>query len=76
MRILLRLYAQERFVGDEPGVNYAPTVFVQEQEATQTMTSKGQLKAAMVELFRQGRIQIESYGKPSKPRRRIAEAPM
>jgi RecA-family ATPase len=76
MTILKRLFTQNRFVGDKPSVNYAPKVFAVEPEATELRISKEQLRAAMVRLFEKKRICIEPYGKPSKEKTRIAEAPL
>jgi RecA-family ATPase len=76
MSILKRLSEQNRFVGPNPSINYAPKVFAVEPEATELRISKDQLRAAMVRLFQKKRICIEPYGKPSKGQTRIAEAPM
>jgi RecA-family ATPase len=74
MIILRRLFAQGRFVGDRPGVNYAPALFAQEAEATEAMISKEQLKGAMVRLFQKATICKKPYGEPSKGKTRLEEA--
>lgn len=75
LTILRRLFEQQRYVTNTTGANYAPAVFAGEAEARDRMVSKSQLKDAMVRLFQQHRIKLETYGPPSRSRTRIEEAP-
>jgi RecA-family ATPase len=72
--ILRRLFEQRRYVTNTKGVNFAPAVFVNETEARERMVTKSQLQEAMLRLFHQNRIKLETYGPPSKLRNRIEEA--
>jgi hypothetical protein len=70
--VLKRLYGENRFVSAQPGKNYAPAVFVREDEAERAGLSSKALEAAMRELFRAGKIWNEPCGKPSRPTYRLA----
>ena len=51
--------------------NYAPKVFTQEAEAKPTHLRKPEFEGAMRRLFAAKKIEVETYGKPSNPHRRI-----
>jgi hypothetical protein len=70
---LLDRYTQEgRSVGDRLGKSYAPHLFAQEPEAKKAKAGKVQLEAAQRQLFADGLIRVEEYGKPSHHTTRIA----
>jgi hypothetical protein len=70
---LLRRFAGAcRNVSDRPGPTYAPILFAREEEAKQIGLNKKALEAAMRRLFKAEKIENEQYGKPSRPRYRIA----
>ena len=51
--------------------NYAPKVFAQEAEARTANLRKFEFENAMRRLFAGKKIEVETYGKPSNPHRRI-----
>lgn len=70
---LLSAYtAQGRDVSDSPGANYAPTEFERQGRDPQT---KAALKAAMKRLLLAGQIRVDTFGPPSRTRKRIAVEP-
>jgi RecA-family ATPase len=71
---LLRRFAREgRNLGDKPTApNYAPTAFAREAEAKTAQLRKADFEAAMRELFKAGKIHVESYGRPARPSSRLA----
>jgi RecA-family ATPase len=72
MGLLRRFSGEGRNVSDKPNAsNYAPTAFVAEDEAKKYRLKKPELEQALRSLFRIGRIEIETYGKPSRPFTRI-----
>jgi hypothetical protein len=71
LRILDRLWREERYVNEKPGPSFAPAVFAREPEAKHAKVRKATFDEAMRELFAAGTIRVEGYGKPSQPRRRI-----
>ena len=71
--LLKRLSGEGRNVGDKPtSPNYAPTTFAKENEAKQVQLRKPDLEAAMRRLFADGKIHVESYGRPSRLCSRVA----
>ena len=71
---LLRRFADEgRNLGDKPTApNYAPTAFAKETEAKSGRLKKEDFETAMRELFKTGKIHIESYGRPARPSSKLA----
>jgi RecA-family ATPase len=71
---LLRRFAGEgRNLGDKPTApNYAPTAFAKEAEAKSGRLKKEDFETAMRELFKTGKIHIESYGRPARPSSKLA----
>jgi RecA-family ATPase len=72
LKLLDRLWSEERYVTDRSGHGYAPTTFAKESEAKAAKVGKGALEDAMRRLFATKSIRIEEYGPPSKCKRRIA----
>jgi RecA-family ATPase len=72
--VLLRQFiAQNRNVGDKPtSPTYAPTIFAKESAATKQSIRKPEIEAAMRRAFDNGRIFVDSYGRPSRPYTRLA----
>jgi hypothetical protein len=58
--------ANESTDGDKKGPNYAPALFVREDEAKQAGLDSKALEVAMRDLFKEDRIWNEAYGKPSR----------
>jgi RecA-family ATPase len=69
--ILARFNRQERNVSDKSGPTFAPALFAQEAEAKTTRIRKPALVDAMRRLFAANRIHLETYGKPSRPFKRL-----
>ena len=70
---LLATYAaQGRDVSDSPGANYAPSEFERQGADPQT---KAALKGAMKRLLLTGQIRVETFGPPSRTRKRIVIEP-
>jgi RecA-family ATPase len=71
---LLKRFATEgRNVSDKPTANaHAPTAFAHEAEAKKHRLRKADLEAAMRRLFKDCKIHVEQYGRPSRPASRIA----
>lgn len=69
---LLERYGREgRNVSDsKTSPTYAPASFAKEKEAGGLR--KADMERAMLALFRAGRIRVETYGRPSRPYRRLA----
>src|SRR6516225_6931066 len=70
--LLKRFRAQNRHVSDKPSSNYAPALFVREQEAIGAGLTRNNLERAMRQLFMRNAIWNEPFGKPSRPSYRIA----
>jgi RecA-family ATPase len=71
---LLRAFiAQGRDVSPNPSKSYAPTVFARHPSA-EGITSKA-LEAAMERLLSADRVKVETFGPPSKQRKRLLVAP-
>jgi RecA-family ATPase len=68
--LLRRLTSEHRYVGAKPGANYAPTVFVKEQEAKGLR--KEDLANAMLRLFRDTKIRNEPHGRSDRNSFRLA----
>jgi RecA-family ATPase len=68
MELLRRFSAQQRNVSDKSTApNYAPTAFAKEDEAKKYRFKKPELEQAMRDLFRADKIDINEYGRPSRP---------
>jgi RecA-family ATPase len=72
LALLKRFCAQNRNVSHKPSVSYAPALFAREEEARSAGLGSKNLEAAMRQLFKDGRIWNEPYGKPSRPSYRIS----
>jgi RecA-family ATPase len=73
LRLLSRFSTQGRNVSDKPTANsYAPAAFAKEKEAHDASMKKADLEAAMRRLFTAGKIQVETYGQPSRGWTRLA----
>jgi RecA-family ATPase len=78
----LFLYLLRRFVGQGRNLshsatanNYAPTAFADEPDAQKSGLRKADFKAAMSRLFAADKINIEQYGRPSRPASRLSVKP-
>jgi RecA-family ATPase len=68
MELLRRFSGQKRNVSDKSTApNYAPTAFAKEDEAKKYRIKKPELEKAMRDLFRADKIDINEYGRPSRP---------
>ena len=67
LALLKRFTAANRNVSANVGPGYAPAVFAREDEAKQAGVNKQNLEAAMRQLFQEGVIWNEPYGRPSRP---------
>jgi RecA-family ATPase len=66
LTLLAQFDKQGRNVSDKPNSpNYAPAAFAKEVSAKGTR--KADLEAAMRRLFADGKIRVDSYGRPSRP---------
>ena len=72
LALIDRFNMSNRTVSDKPGRNYAPSLFVEEDEAKKAGLSNKVLQAAMRQLFSANKIWNEPCGKPSRPSYRIA----
>jgi len=72
LQLLRRFTKENRFVSHKPSSNYAPALFAREEEARRAPISGKGLEAAMLRLFKAGKIWNEQCGKPSRPSYRIA----
>jgi hypothetical protein len=70
--LVTRFAREGRNASYKPGPTYAPAVFVKEDEARKAGISGKAFEAAMRRLFKEGKIWNEQYGKPSRPRYRLA----
>jgi RecA-family ATPase len=76
LTLLRRFTADNRFVSDKHGPNYAPAKFAKEDEAKRAgLVGSKPFEAAMRKLFKAGIIWNEPYGRPSRPNYRIALKP-
>jgi RecA-family ATPase len=66
LTLLARFAESNRKVGDKKGPNYAPALFVREDEAKQAGLDSKTLEVAMRDLFKEDRIWNEPCGKPSR----------
>jgi RecA-family ATPase len=70
--LLQRLAGQNRNVCDkQTAPNYAPTALTKEEEVKRYRFTKQELKQAMLDLFRAGKITNQDYGRRSPPSSRI-----
>src|SRR5262249_60579640 len=76
MALVDRLWAGDRFVNASSGHAYAPKVFAEQPEARKQKIGKKTLAAAMERLFEAHAIELEDYGRPSRPNKRIRRAPV
>ena len=72
LTLVKRYNAQERNAADKKRTSYAPALFAKEPDS-QGVTS-GQLEAAMLRLFKAGKIKIVSNGPRTRPARTIVPA--
>jgi RecA-family ATPase len=73
LELLKRLTGENRNVSDKPTSNgYASTAFAHEPEAKKHHLRKADFEPAMRRLFKDGKIHVENYGRPSRPASRIA----
>jgi hypothetical protein len=71
--LLQRFASEGRNVSDKrTSNNYAPAAFTQEAEAKKQHLRKPDFEAAMRRLFKDRKIHVEQYGRPSRPASRIA----
>jgi RecA-family ATPase len=75
LQLLGRFNLQGRNVGDKRGHSYAPAHFAKEQEAKAANLRSSDLGNAMIRLFAENKIHLESYGRPSRPASRLASGP-
>ena len=72
-RVFLDLLAtfenQDRDVSPNRGPTYAPTEFAKDPDANGV--NKRALETAMAQLLKAGRIRVETFGPPSKQRKRL-----
>jgi RecA-family ATPase len=69
--LLSELFAQDRFVQHATGHGYAPKVFAGHSKAKKRKFGKKAFEAAMERLFDAGMIEVETYGPPSKSKKRL-----
>jgi len=73
LELLRRFSTQGRNVSEKPNApTYAPATFAKEADAKNQNIRKLDLEAAMRRLFTAGKIQVEHYGRPSRPYSRLA----
>jgi RecA-family ATPase len=72
LELLRRFTKENRAVSDRPGKNYAPPLFVREEEAHRAEIFTRAMEGAMRRLFKAGKIWNEPCGKPSRPAFRLA----
>ena len=71
--LLKRFAGEGRNVSDKSNSHtYAPTNFAKETEAKKSQLRKPDFEAAMRRLFADGKICVETYGRPSRPYSRLA----
>jgi hypothetical protein len=71
MELLARFTLADRLVSDSSGATFAPHLFAKEKEAKLAKVGKAALADAMRRLFETGKIKNETFGPPSRERRRI-----
>jgi RecA-family ATPase len=72
LALLRRFEGENRNVSDKPNApNYAPTTFAAEEEAKSLRLKREDLREAMRDLFKDGRITNESYGRSGRSTARI-----
>jgi len=69
--LLKRFNEQNRNVSANPGKNYAPSLFIKEQETIKAALSKFDLEKAMRELLNSNQIIQRDYGRPSRSHYRL-----
>jgi RecA-family ATPase len=74
IELLARFTLADRAVNDSSGPGNAPGVFAKEREAKMAKVGKAALVDAMRRLFEAGRIKNETFGPPSRERRKIVIA--
>ena len=62
---------QGRNVSDKQSPSYAPMLFAKDPEARKAGVTKKAFEAAMSRLFNDGKIRVETYGRPSRPYTRL-----
>jgi RecA-family ATPase len=73
MMLLKRFTRENRNLSANPGRGYAPSEFVGEDEAKKANLRKADLREAMRELFKDGKIWNEPYGRSGHQHYRLAE---
>jgi hypothetical protein len=71
--LLKRFTRENRNLSANPGRGYAPSEFVGEDEAKKASLRKADLREAMRELFKDGKIWNEPYGRSGHQHYRLAE---
>jgi hypothetical protein len=74
MELLARFTLADRTINDIQGPGYAPSAFAKEREAKKAKVGKAALADAMRRLFEAGKIKNETFGPPSRERRKIVIA--
>ena len=62
---------QGRNVSDKQSPSYAPMLFAKDPDAKKAGVTKKALEAAMARLFNDGKIRVQTYGRPSRPYTRL-----
>ena len=75
LELLGRYELSNRTVSEKTGTNFAPAKFAKEGEAKAAGVSAKILNIAMLKLFEERKIWMESIGKPSRPAYKVALAP-
>jgi RecA-family ATPase len=70
--LLQRFTCENRNVSSKSGTTFAPALFAGQDEAKKANLRKADLRQAMEQLFKDGRIWNEPYGRPSNQHYRLA----
>jgi RecA-family ATPase len=74
--LLRRFAGQGRNVSDKPNApTYAPAAFADDTDAKRQGLRKVDFKAAMSRLFSANKINVDTYGRPSRPNTRLVVTP-
>jgi hypothetical protein len=71
LKLLRRFTEQGQDLGPAQGINYAPTVFARHQDAAAPGLTFKDFRDAMQRLLDTGKIHVETFGPPSKQRKRV-----
>src|SRR5262249_4404286 len=69
LTLLCKFTREGRDVSPNPGVTFAPAIFSKDADARDL--TKDSLRAAMDRLLKDGKIRIETFGPPSRQRKRL-----